>query len=95
MNGDRLVNKKNDLDNLSKPVLDSLKRSGLIVDDSDIFHLEASKFPTNSEEEVHISIKEWNWIGVYIYWNFLCDASDNNPYGWNFLLDGKETNCKQ
>jgi len=28
---------------------------GIIEDDADIFHLEATKFPTSSEEEVHIS----------------------------------------
>ena len=45
---------------LTKPVLDSFIRSGIIVDDSDIFHLEATKFPTSCEEEVQIIIKEWN-----------------------------------
>jgi Holliday junction resolvase RusA-like endonuclease len=56
---ERLQNRKNDLDNLTKPVLDSLKRMGLIEDDSFIFHLEVSKFPTNGYEEVHIVIKRW------------------------------------
>jgi len=44
---------------LVKPVLDGMIRMGIIDDDADIFHLEATKFPTNSEEEVHISVKEW------------------------------------
>jgi len=35
-------------------------RMGIIEDDADIFHLEATKHPTNSEEEVHISVQEWN-----------------------------------
>jgi len=56
----RLHNRKNDLDNLTKPVLDSMKRIGLIEDDAFIYHLEVSKFPTSGEEEVQIIIKEWN-----------------------------------
>ena len=56
---ERLQNRKNDLDNLTKPVLDSMKRTGLIEDDSFIYHLEVSKFPTNDEEEVQISIKSF------------------------------------
>jgi len=55
----RLQNRKNDLDNLSKPVLDSLKRIGLIEDDAYIFHLEITKFPTYGEEEVQIIIKSF------------------------------------
>jgi len=55
---ERLQNRKNDLDNLTKPVLDSMKRIGLIEDDAFIFHLEVSKFPTNEEEEVQLVIKE-------------------------------------
>ena len=54
---ERLQNKKNDLDNLTKPVLDSMKRIGLIVDDAYIYHLEVSKFPTNHEEEVQIRVR--------------------------------------
>jgi len=56
---ERLQNKKNDLDNLTKPVLDAMKRIGLIEDDAFIYHLEASKFPTNEEEEVQIWIREF------------------------------------
>ncbi len=56
----RLQNRKNDLDNLTKPVLDSIKRIGLIEDDAYIYHLEASKFPTNGEEEIQIKIRELN-----------------------------------
>jgi len=40
--------------------LDGMIRMGIIEDDADVFHLEATKFPTSSEEEVHISVKEWN-----------------------------------
>jgi len=43
---------------LVKPVLDGMIRMGIIEDDADIFHLEASKFPTSGEEEVKISVKE-------------------------------------
>ena len=60
ISSDRLQTRRNDLDNLVKPVLDGMIRMGLIEDDSDIFHLEATKFPTTSEEEVHISVKGWN-----------------------------------
>ncbi len=60
ISSDRLQSHRNDLDNLVKPVLDGMKRMGIIEDDADIFHLETTKFPTNSEEEVHISVKEWN-----------------------------------
>ena len=56
---ERLQNRKNDLDNLTKPVLDSMKRMGVIEDDSFIYHLELSKFPTSGEEEVQLEIKEW------------------------------------
>jgi len=54
---ERLQNRKNDLDNLTKPVLDSLNRIGLIEDDSFIYHLDVAKFPTSDEEEVQITIK--------------------------------------
>ncbi len=57
---ERLQTRRNDLDNLVKPVLDGMIRMRIIEDDADIFHLEATKFPTSSEEEVHISVKEWN-----------------------------------
>ena len=60
ISSDRLQSHRNDLDNLVKPVLDGMIRMGIIQDDADIFHLEATKFPTNSEEEVHIFVKEWN-----------------------------------
>jgi Holliday junction resolvase RusA-like endonuclease len=46
------------LDNLTKPVLDSLKRIGLIKDDTYIFHLEVEKFLTNGEEEAQIQISQ-------------------------------------
>jgi len=61
---ERLQTRRNDLDNLVKPlvkpVLDGMIRMGIIEDDADIFHLEATKYPTSSEEEVQISVKEWN-----------------------------------
>ena len=60
INDSRLGNRRNDIDNLTKPVLDSLTRSGIIIDDSDIFHLEATKFPTSGEEEVQIMVRGWN-----------------------------------
>lgn len=50
----------NDLDNLSKPILDSMKRIGMIKDDDQIYHLEATKFPTNGFEEIELVIRDWN-----------------------------------
>ena len=58
INYSRLTNQRNDVDNLAKPVLDAMKRCDLICDDSDIFHLEVTKYPTNGEEEVQIIIME-------------------------------------
>ena len=57
---ERLQTRRNDLDNLVKPILDGMIRMGIIEDDADIFHLEATKFPTSCEEEVQIIIKEWD-----------------------------------
>lgn len=51
---------KNDLDNLAKPVLDAMKRIGIIQDDSEIFHLDARKFSTMGEEGVYVKVKELN-----------------------------------
>ena len=50
----------NDLDNLSKPILDSMKRIGMIKDDDQIYHLEATKFPTTGFEEIELVIRDWN-----------------------------------
>jgi len=50
----------NDLDNLSKPILDSMKRIGMIKDDDQIYHLEATKFPTKGFEEIELVIRDWN-----------------------------------
>lgn len=52
--------RRNDLDNLVKPILDTMKKIRLIEDDSDIFHLEVTKYPTNSEEEVQVRVRNWN-----------------------------------
>lgn len=52
--------RRNDLDNLVKPVLDSMKKMRLIEDDSDIFHLEVTKYSTNSEEQVQVNVRNWN-----------------------------------
>lgn len=50
----------NDLDNLSKPILDSMKRIGMIHDDDQIYHLEATKYPTKGFEEIEIIVRDWN-----------------------------------
>ncbi len=56
----RLRTKRNDLDNLAKPILDCMKQIGMIVDDAEIFHLDVTKFPTTGEEEIRLVVKEWN-----------------------------------
>jgi Holliday junction resolvase RusA-like endonuclease len=56
----RLRSQRNDLDNLVKPILDSMKKIGMITDDAEIFHLDVTKFPTTSEEEIRLVVKEWN-----------------------------------
>src|SRR5256712_14100963 len=52
--------RRNDLDNLVKPILDTMKKIKLIEDDSDVFHLAITKFPTNAEEEVQVKVMDWN-----------------------------------
>ena len=56
----RLRTRRNDLDNLVKPVLDSMKQIGMINDDAEIFHLDVTKYPTTGEEEIKLVVKEWN-----------------------------------
>lgn len=56
----RLRTQRNDLDNLVKPVFDSMKKIGMITDDAEIFHLDVTKFPTSGEEEITLVVKEWN-----------------------------------
>lgn len=51
---------RNDLDNLSKPVLDAMKRIGIIHDDAQIFHLESRKSSTKGEEGVYVKVRELN-----------------------------------
>ena len=54
----RLVTQRNDLDNLVKPVFDSMKRIGMITEDAEIFHLGVTKFPTSGEEKILMTVKE-------------------------------------
>ncbi|MBL7001954.1 MAG: RusA family crossover junction endodeoxyribonuclease [Nitrosopumilus sp.] len=56
----RLRSRHNDLDNLVKPVLDSMKNIGIIQDDAEVFHLDVTKFSTEGEEEIKMIVKEWN-----------------------------------
>lgn len=56
----RLNRHGNDLDNLSKPILDALKRSEIIHDDDQVYQLVVAKFPTRSEERVEIIVKNWD-----------------------------------
>ena len=59
ISSNRLRSRHNDLDNLVKPVLDSMKNIGLIQDDAEVFHLDVTKFSTNGEEEIKMIVKEW------------------------------------
>jgi len=59
ISSNRLRSRHNDLDNLVKPVLDSMKNIGLIQDDAEVFHLDVTKFSTEGEEEIKMIIKEW------------------------------------
>ena len=49
-----------DLDNLIKPVLDHLTKADVINDDSNVFELKISKYPTDGEQLLHI--EAWEWI---------------------------------
>jgi len=50
---------KNDVDNLVKPVLDAMKRMGIINDDAWVFHLKVTKFPTSGPEQLVMMVWEW------------------------------------
>ena len=52
-------NSKNDLDNLVKPVLDSMKRIQLIEDDAFVYQLQVTKHPTSGIEQLSMTIREW------------------------------------
>jgi Holliday junction resolvase RusA-like endonuclease len=51
--------RRNDLDNLVKPILDTMKKMRLIEDDSDIFHLDITKYATEGDEEVFVRVRDW------------------------------------
>ena len=50
---------KNDVDNLVKPVLDSMKKIALIQDDAFVYQLQVTKYPTSGEEQLVMIIREW------------------------------------
>jgi len=50
----------NDIDNLTKPVMDALKVAGLFEDDNAVYHLEAMKEEKLGEEGV--KIQAWEWV---------------------------------
>ena len=56
---DRLTGNRLDCDNLAKPVLDSMKKAGIIYDDSLIDCLLVIKHRTSSQEHLEVSIWEW------------------------------------
>lgn len=53
------ANMGNDVDNLVKPVLDTMKRMAIIVDDAFVYQLTATKFPTLGNEQLVMTIREW------------------------------------
>jgi len=55
----RLTGNRLDSDNLAKPVLDSMKKAGIIYDDSLIDCLLVIKHRTSSQEHLEVSIWEW------------------------------------
>jgi len=54
INGNRL-----DCDNLAKPVLDAMKKAGIIHDDSLVYDLHVTKHATNFLEHLEITVSEW------------------------------------
>jgi len=50
---------RNDVDNIAKTTLDSIVRSGLIQDDSVIYDLHVTKYPTDGPEQMILSAQEW------------------------------------
>ena len=60
LNGNRLYGRKNDVDNLTKPVLDSMQKVEYINDDSNVSSLQVSKHPTDGEECSEIIVYEWD-----------------------------------
>lgn len=53
------IEKGNDLDNLAKPVLDTLVKVGFIPDDPKVYNLELTKHITAEEESATIDMWEW------------------------------------
>lgn len=54
--------KRNDLDNLTKPVFSALEGT-IIDDDSQVFSVDATKFPVNSLKDESLHIELWEWKG--------------------------------
>ena len=59
INSNRFHSRRNDVDNLIKPILDALTRMGKISDDSDVSHIEVTKYQTSGPEQIIITCKEW------------------------------------
>ena len=50
---------RNDVDNIAKSTLDTITKSGLIKDDSVIYDLHVTKYPTDGPEQMILSAQEW------------------------------------
>lgn len=59
ISSNRFHQRRNDVDNLVKPILDALTRMGTIADDSAVCHIEVTKYQTSGPEQIIITCKEW------------------------------------
>ena len=55
----RVNGNKLDCDNLAKPLLDSIKKVGLVGDDSLVYDLHVTKHTTSAEENLVLTVREW------------------------------------
>ena len=53
------VLRRNDVDNIAKPVMDQMKPLGIVTDDSMFYHLASTKFATDGEEKMIVRLREW------------------------------------
>ena len=59
INPSRLVGNRLDVDNLQKVLFDSMKKAGIIHDDSLIHFVQVSKHPISADENVELDVMEW------------------------------------
>ena len=59
INSNRFHSRRNDIDNLIKPILDALTKMGTIADDSAVCHIEVTLSLIHIPEQIIITCKEW------------------------------------